>query len=181
MTRSSTQYYRDNRISRRIIYNCPHCNYETANCRISLRHHIHAKHTSESEKPYQCPECERGFAQKAHLNSHREKVHGKKVQRRKVIAIAYMIKVSEKEGKSKNTKARQNYYKNHSVIKTNDLNEKKHEYLPKTYMKQHDIHYDQKNGFIYLQKCPLWGEPKSSVNHTRKMRPNEDTSTKLLL
>ena len=65
MTRSSTQYYRDNRISRRIIYHCPHCNYETANCRISLIHHIHAKHTPESEKPYQCPECERGFAQKA--------------------------------------------------------------------------------------------------------------------
>ena len=156
MTRTSTEYYRKNRETRRIIYQCPHCNYETLNSKITLRNHIHAKHTPESERPFQCQKCDRGFAQKAHLHIHCEKIHNQHKEQRKIVAIAYIINLTEKEGKSKKTKARQIYYRSHQVIKTNDLNEKKHEYLPNVYMKQHDIHYDKKNGFIYLHKCPLW-------------------------
>ena len=165
MTRSSTEYYRINRETRRVIYPCPHCAYETANSRITLTNHIYARHTPENKKPFQCQHCSRGFAQKAHLHIHCEKVHHIEVPRRKVIAIAYIITITEKIGKSRKTKARQLYYKNHTVIKTNELNDHQHEYLPGVYMKQHDIHYDHKNGFIALHKCPLWarcqGSPKA--------------------
>ena len=156
MTRTSTQYYRENRETRRILYKCPHCDYATPNCKIALINHINAKHTPEHKRPFQCSLCSRGFAQKAHLHIHYKKVHDRNIEQHKLFAIAYIIKVMEKKGKSKKTKARQDYYKNHSVIKSNDLNAKKHEYLPGIFMKQHDIHYDQKNGFINLHKCSLW-------------------------
>ena len=156
MTRTSTQYYRENRNTRRVVYKCPHCAYETANCQIAIKNHINAKHTPEHERPFQCQMCPRGFAQKAHLHIHCKKVHDKNIPQHKLFAVAYIINILEKNGKSKKTKARQVYYKNHSVINSKELTAKKHEYLPGVFMKQHDIHYDQKNGFIKMHKCSLW-------------------------
>lgn len=156
MSRLSTAYYRRNRQTRRIVHKCPHCNYETLNSKIAVKNHINAKHTPESERPFQCQKCNRGFAQKAHLHIHSEKVHNIRPPHRKIVAIAYIINNTQKEGKSKKTRARQLYYKTHQVIKTTDLNARKHEYLPNIFMKQHDIHYDRKNGFINLNKLPLW-------------------------
>jgi len=156
MTRTSTEYYQQNRKTRRILYHCPHCSYETPNNKITLVNHINARHTPEDERPYQCQMCNRGFAQKAHLHIHYKKVHNHRLPERKIIAIAYIINITTQEGKSKKTKARQLYYKNNPIIKTSELNDKKHEYLPNIFMKQHDIHYDKKNGFITLNKCPVW-------------------------
>jgi len=156
MTRSSTEYYRENRETRRVTYECPHCAYTTPNNKITLMNHVYAKHTPEHLRPYQCQQCPRGFAQKAHLHIHSEKTHNICPPAQKIIAIAYIIKNTNTPGKSKKTRARQTYYKTHQVIKSNELNAKKHQYLPNVYMKQHDIHYDRKNGFITLAKCPLW-------------------------
>ena len=62
----NTQYYRNNKENKKIVHQCPHCNYSTTGPKITLKNHIMAKHTPESERPYQClhPNCCRGFAQK---------------------------------------------------------------------------------------------------------------------
>ncbi len=162
MVRNSTEYYRKNRASKKIVYQCPHCEYSTPNTKIQLTNHINAKHTPENERPYQCRYCEKGFAQKAHLHLHLSREHDVHIPEKKLIAIAYIIKITAEKGKSKKTRARQEYYQRHAVIRTDHLNDRKHEYLPGVYMKQHDIHYDQRNGFIQLDKCSLW--QKSSLS-----------------
>ena len=156
MVNSSTEYYRENRTLRKTIYNCPNCNYSTPNSQIQLTNHINAKHKSEKERPYQCSCCERGFAQKSHLLSHKENIHGIKEEKLKRSAVLYFITVTEKAGKSKKTKARQRYYINNTVIKSTDLTNLKHEYLDGIYLKRHELHYDFKHKFISLQKCSLW-------------------------
>ena len=156
MTLTSTDYYRTNRETRRVIYNCPHCDYETTNTQTQITNHINSRHVCEERRPYQCEYCARGFSQKAHRASHYNKVHNIETAKRKIVSIAYIISVCNKRAKSKNTAARQIYYKNHLVIRSHELNNTLHEYLPGIYLKQHDIHYDHKNKFICLHKCPLW-------------------------
>lgn len=156
MTRNSTEYYRENRQLKKTVYKCPHCDYKSYNSRMCLINHINAKHINECDKPFQCRFCDRGFSQKAHLCVHCEKEHDVILNEDRIVSIAYIIKPTTQEPKSKKTKARRLYYKNNDVIKTTDLNNKKHEYLPDVFMKQHDIHYDARKGFITLHKCPLW-------------------------
>ena len=155
MVNASTSYYRSNRRTKRVIHRCPHCNYETTNARIQLINHINAKHVEEKDRPYQCMHCARGFAQKAHLEKHLATVHDINNYRPKVASISYIIEVTNTLPRSTKTKARRDYYENHKVINTNDINKQKHEYLPGTYLKKHDIHYDANKGFIHLCKCPL--------------------------
>ena len=82
-------------------------------------------------------------------------VHNIKQPTLKVSSISYIIEPTKRVPRSTKTKARREYYLNHSVINTTDINNKKHEYLPDVYLKKHDIHYDAKKGFITLSKCPL--------------------------
>ena len=73
----NTQYYRNNKLSRKIVHCCPHCNYETTGPKSALKAHIWSKHTPEKERPFQCPchGCERGFSARANLNKHILKKH----------------------------------------------------------------------------------------------------------
>ena len=158
MARNSTDYYRENKKTRKVVYRCPSCSYETTGCKIQLMNHIHARHTPENLRPYQCSSCNRGFAQKAHLHNHLLKQHNIDIasQLHKIATMAYFIQLSQIEPKSKKTKARYNYYGTHSCIKSRDIKNRKHEYLPHIYLKLHDIHYDVKKGFITLAKVPLY-------------------------
>lgn len=155
MVNASTKYYRTNRRTKKVRHCCPHCNYETANARIQLVNHINAKHVEEKDRPYQCDHCNRGFAQKAHLATHLSVVHNINQPALKVSSISYIIEPTNIVPRSMKTKARREYYFNHGVINTSDINNKKHEYLPNVYLKKHDIHYDSKKGFITLSKCRL--------------------------
>jgi len=155
MVNASTKYYRLNRNTKKVKYCCPHCNYETSNAKIQLLNHINAKHVAEKDRPYQCDHCNRGFAQKAHLASHLHVVHNIEQPIRKISSISYIIELTNTLPRSTKTKARRRYYLTHSVINTNDINNKKHEYMPGIYLKKHDIHYDTTKGFITLGKCPL--------------------------
>ena len=88
----SAKYYRKNKKTKNVIHMCPHCNYTTTGPKITLKHHILAKHTPEEERPFQCRHegCKRGFAQKIHLDRHMEKVHNvkkKKVKKEKSIIL----------------------------------------------------------------------------------------------
>mgnify|MGYP001329193702 CR=1 FL=1 len=68
----NTNYYRRNKILKFNINSCPHCSYETTGPKSALQAHIWAKHTPESERPFQCPnrECKRGFSSRANLHKH---------------------------------------------------------------------------------------------------------------
>ncbi|MCK5642353.1 MAG: hypothetical protein KAJ19_16215 [Gammaproteobacteria bacterium] len=109
----------------------------------------------EENRPYQCMHCARGFAQKAHLDKHLSTVHNICIPVPKVSSISYIIEVTDNLPRSTKTKARREYYKTHKLINTNEINNQKHQYLPNTYLKKHDIHYDANKGFIKLSKCPL--------------------------
>ena len=117
---------------------------------------INAKHIPERERPFQCHECTRGFAQKAHLDKHLEVCHNIIRQQRKVSSVSYIVKLTEMSPRSTKTKARRQYYMKHKVINTNDINNNKHEYLPGVYLKKHDIHYDINKGFIDVNRCNLY-------------------------
>ena len=155
MVNASTNYYRSNRKTKRVVHQCPHCDYSTTNARICLINHINAKHVKEENRPYQCMHCARGFAQKAHLDKHLSTVHNICIPVPKVSSISYIIEVTDNLPRSTKTKARREYYKTHKLINTNEINNQKHQYLPNTYLKKHDIHYDANKGFIKLSKCPL--------------------------
>ena len=156
MINPSTNYYRKNRKTKTILYQCPHCSYSTCNTKIQLINHINAKHVDEEDRPYQCNCCQRGFAQKAHLDKHLAVVHDIKNIKPKVSSISYLINPTNNIPNSVKTKARYEYYKTHTVINTKDINQQKHEYLPNVYIKKHDIHYDANKGFIQLDKCILY-------------------------
>ena len=153
---TSTDFYRQNRRLQKKVYKCTHCDYVTYNSRACLNNHINAKHTEEKNKPFQCSHCNRGFSQKAHLCIHCEKEHNVVIKTKSIVAVAYIIKLTCKNPRSKKTAARRLYYQTKDVIKTTELNNMKHEYLPGVYMKQHDIHYDARNNYITLHKCSLW-------------------------
>ena len=157
MVNNSTDYYRQNRRVKRIKYQCPHCNYCTHNCRITLTNHINSKHKTENQRPFQCTECDRGFSQKAHLIRHLECEHNitNDIRHSKVTTLLFIIKLTDKIPRSKKTKARRDYYSDHLVVKSRDIFNKHHEYLPGVFLKNHDIHYDRRNGFIEIHKIAL--------------------------
>ena len=89
----SAEYYRKNKENRKVVHQCPHCDYSTTGPKIALKHHILAKHTPENERPFQCPHegCCRGFAQKIHLQKHLCKVHNEKKQVGRKKTVLYYI------------------------------------------------------------------------------------------
>ena len=155
MTKNSTDYYRENKKQRRVVHSCPHCNFETTYGKCVLINHTNAHHTEECNRPFQCSCCNRGFAQKAHLETHLFVTHEIEKTTVKISSISYIIEPTLTHPRSIKTKARRAYYLTHRVINTKDINNKQHEYLPGVYLKKHDIHYDTGKGFITLTKCPL--------------------------
>ena len=116
MVNASTKYYRKNRQTNKIRHCCPHCDYATSNTRIQLVNHINAKHVEEKDRPYQCDHCNRGFAQKAHLETHLSIVHNIEQLKLKVSSISYIIEPTNIVPRSMKTKARREYYFNHGVF-----------------------------------------------------------------
>jgi len=170
MTRNSTDYYRENRDKRAVVHRCPHCDYETANAKIQLTNHINARHISEDKRPFQCTQedCSRGFAQKAHLMNHLRRVHKIKDASlgRKHSTILYIISIAESVPRSAKTRARRDYYIENPTIKARDMKNHLHEYLDGVFLRNHDIHYDKKKGFIELSKVNL----KEGIRLTKKSR-----------
>lgn len=161
MTKNSTDYYRENKKQRRVVHSCPHCNFETTYGKCVLINHINAHHTEECNRPFQCSCCNRGFAQKAHLVAHLKKVHNviDPNLEKKNGAILYFITPTELIPKSYNTKARRDFYNNHPKLNSRDIKNGIHTYMTKNdnsaCLRNHDIHYDQKKGFINLKKIQL--------------------------
>ena len=150
MVKNSTDYYRQNRRNQRVVYRCPHCNYHTHNCRITLTNHINSRHKSEESRPFQCSECNRGFAQKAHLIRHLAVEHDvtDDIKHSKITTLLYIITLGDNVPRSTKTKARSIFYKENSVLKSRDIHNGKHEYMEGNFLKNHDLHYDRRKGFV---------------------------------
>ena len=154
----STDYYRNNRINKYKTYKCPYenCRYETYNSKSVLTNHINAKHVPESERPYQCkePGCCRGFSQKAHLVNHIKRHHKIKTPllEERTTDIIYIINITDKIPRTKSTIARREFYIKNPILKGSKIFNKKYIYLGNKYIKNHDIHYDLKKGFITMEK-----------------------------
>ena len=73
----NTSYYSRTKKERFRVNTCPYCDYESTGPKQVIKSHIWAKHTAESERPYQCPhvQCQRGYAAKATLYKHIKKSH----------------------------------------------------------------------------------------------------------
>ena len=161
MTKNSTDYYRENKKKRRVVHQCVHCDFETTYGKCVLINHINAHHTEECDRPFQCSCCDRGFAQKAHLIVHLKKVHDiidPKLEKKNG-AILYIVSPTDVIPRSYKTKARQEYYMNNSMLNSRDVRNNMHCYMindnDNVYLRNHDIHYDQKKGFISLKKIQL--------------------------
>ena len=156
MTKTSTDYYRENKLLKRVVHKCHHCSYETTGPKIALKHHIDAKHKTDSERPFQCMVCSRGFAQKSHLINHCMRIHDIKLEINKQIGLLYSIQPTNNIPSSKKTKARYNYYKKNPIIKSTKIKNLEYESINNIFLKTHDINYDLRNGYITVVKTPLY-------------------------
>jgi hypothetical protein len=150
----NTQYYRNNKKNKKIVHQCEKCNYSTTGPKIALKNHIMAKHTPESERPYQCEynNCCRGFAQKKLLERHLQKIHNKDVcltiDR---TIVEFHVEVGLYHPASKATQNRVKYYlsKPNGILYQKDL--KNFEFLPGKIINKNHIYYDAREGYINLQ------------------------------
>jgi hypothetical protein len=157
MAHRSTNYYRANKQTGKILHRCPHCEFTTTYGKANLINHINAQHTCEKDKPFQCRFCEKGYAQKANLINHLKKVHDYDTSHleRKIIGVLYNISVTDNLPKTKKTKARREYYIKNKILKSTDINSKKHEYMDGTYLSISEIQYDVKKKFISVERSQL--------------------------
>jgi len=151
---ANTAYYRNNKKNRLKVHNCPHCNYETTGPKCILINHINAKHTQNTNKPFQCLHCSKGFSQKAHLQNHLIKKHNipehiakPPVQSKNI--FVYLITLTGKKAKSKTTIARLDIYKRNPKLFTEEL--KTLTVNGKQLVKPHNLHYDAKQEYISLK------------------------------
>jgi hypothetical protein len=150
----NTQYYRKNKKTKKIVHQCPHCNYSSTGPKITLKNHIMAKHTPESKRPFQCPHdnCCRGFAQKILLQRHLKKVHNTEVDLTiDRTIIEFHVKIGKYNPASNATKNRVAYYlsKRNGILFPSDLTE--FEFLPGKIINKNHIYYDAREGYIELQ------------------------------
>jgi len=152
----NTNYYRKNKLERRVVHICPYnnCTYETTGPKQTLINHVNAKHVPESERPFQCKftNCDRGFAQKCLLRNHYEKKHNLKLELKKNrTIIEYHIDTSnsEYEPTTASTINRLDYYKKNPIIKAKNLGE--FSFLPGKFLNANHIHYDAREGYIKLK------------------------------
>ena len=155
MVNNSTDYYRQNKTLKRVVHKCLNCDYSTTGPKITLTQHIYAKHTEESEKPFQCDLCVRGFAQKAALINHISNIHNIDVNIKKQIGITYFISI-QKNPTSKKTKARYNYYKRNPIIISIKMKNNDYEYLDNNFLKTNLLNYDKRNGYIKIRIEPIY-------------------------
>ena len=136
--RYNTSYYRRNKNKRFCVHKCPHCNYETTGPKQALKAHIWSKHTPEHQRPFQCPceDCNRGFASKANLLKHIEKVHQIKIPNHNKNILAFKILTF-----NKNTK-RTRVYNDHQIILSKNM--------PRN-ISMEDFYYDIYSKTIYIK------------------------------
>ena len=142
MSCTSTNYYRKNKKTKKVVHVCPHCDYSTTGPKITLKHHILSKHTLECDRPFQCmhPGCNRGFAQKQLLKNHLCKVHGeKKSPGKKKKVLYYTIKMGTEKPTSKKTQHRMTFYEQNVILTTKKIKEN---------ITMSCFHYDVRHGFI---------------------------------
>ena len=140
----NTLWYRKNKLSKKVVHRCSHCDYSTTGPKIILTNHIYSKHTAEKYRPFQCPfnDCCRGFAQKGSLVKHMEKIHKvKPKEKENKTIVEYHIELLDKQPKNKKTKLRYDFYKKNSIITEEMI--KKHSFLTPAY-----ILYDSRVGYI---------------------------------
>ena len=141
--KSNSEWYRKNKINKKVVHSCPHCMYSTTGPKIVLQNHIYSKHTAEKDRPFQCPhkDCNKGYAQKCNLMKHLEKVHNQKIKtKQNKTIVQYRITLLNKIPTNVKTFQRYIIYQNHSVI-TDDI-------LNKYNLKPSYIMYDAKKGYI---------------------------------
>lgn len=97
----NTNYYRRNKKLKFCVHKCPHCDYKTTGPKSSIQHHVWAKHTPESEKPFSCPceSCPRNFASKANLLKHLKSKHDIDLPKHKRILALKIEAHGEKQEK----------------------------------------------------------------------------------
>ncbi len=144
----NTAYYRRNKIQKKVEWKCDKCNYTTTGPKICLQNHIYSKHTPEDQKPYLCGLCKldgkiNGFAQKAFLNSHLEKIHKIKIEKPGKEIAKYIIKRGNILSRNKKTTARIDWY----VLK-NEIT--KEELLEKGYNLS-QVQYDTRSNYIITE------------------------------
>lgn len=141
--KTNSEWYRKNKLEKKVIHSCPHCLYSTTGPKSVLQNHIYSKHTEEKDRPFQCPHknCNRGYAQKCNLIKHMEKVHNHKTEKKQNKTIVqYRITLLNKIPNNVKTFERYCIYQNHAVI-TQDI-------LDKYNLKPSYILYDAKKGYI---------------------------------
>jgi hypothetical protein len=142
MISASTNYYRKNKKTKKVVHVCPRCDYSTTGPKITLKNHILSKHTAECDRPFQCMHagCNRGFAQKQNYQNHLCKVHGeKKLTGKKKKVLYYTIKIGDEKPSSKKTRERMAFYKKNVILTTNKIREN---------ITMSCFHYDVRHGFI---------------------------------
>ena len=122
----NTNYYRRNKLQRFNVKCCPHCSYETTGPKSALQAHIWSKHTPENERPFQCPcsLCDRGFSARANLNKHILKQHQIKMPKKinkEILLYKISLQQTKKICKDIEQRKRLNYYKENSIIITEQL------------------------------------------------------------
>jgi hypothetical protein len=57
--------------------------------------------------------------------------------------------------KSTKTRARCKYYKDNTILKSRNIHNQQHEYISGVFLKNHDLHYDRRKGFITFHTLAL--------------------------
>ena len=131
-------------------HQCPYCDFTCNGPKCTLKNHIYSKHTPEKDRPYQCKICNRGFAQKSHLQKHNKSKHNINYEMSKKTVEKYIITVLDKTPVSKKSQKRMEIYKNNPIIYAKNFpnllfdNDK--------FIKPSHISYDTKKGYISVIK-----------------------------
>ena len=133
------------------VHQCPHCDYSTTGPKNGLIAHIHAKHTKDEDKPFQCKICQKGFAQKSNYHKHLQRVHNIEIEKPKndKDIFLYIITPGSKMPTTKKVIERFNKYMSNPIVirsKINDYKISENETL--TYNK---LYYDKQSGIINLK------------------------------
>lgn len=118
MVHYNTNYYRRNKEKRFKVHKCPNCNFETTGPKSSVQAHIWAKHTTEQDRPFQCPctKCTRGYSAKANLHKHMKQRHNITVKFDRNI-FAYAVKDAQRVNNMTNDQIeRYNFYLFNNVV-----------------------------------------------------------------
>ena len=159
---SSTAYYRRNKIVRKKIHKCSHCEYETTGPKTCLTAHVLAKHTDKKNLPFSCVYCKKTFAQKQNCITHIERHHAEEAERdnifesdmyrKKNATFQFIISPGKYMPTSVKTKQRYEFYLAKKVIKKNEF---KTEELKTKGITLSRLKYDTASEYIRVKEVSL--------------------------